>query len=1089
MFNERPGSASAESLRDPRLRSTLRSLPVFVALLFLLGASVFFTFPALAEDQKSLPPEDDNLVTPGQIRQSYFKRYPYAADAARRDQVSDGESADGGSESWEAYSLVLQPCVGGYLDTLNALDDALNGLDNQLSSQLQQQLKYEPDPQRRSCLKAQIDQLNQQTGQIGQLNRQDLAGQNQQLNHLTQVSSQCPEVINNPGYTQIQQVQSQINQLNGMLNTLDLSSISTETDHKACCFKNFQDKDWPPPPLLHYYYIQLPQQASVQLPTQRDSEALHTGLIKTYGLPMSDTQFEIIDRNNRQRLLEHIFDPERWMWVQLTLGHLGTAAVANSLGGAAEAGFESAVSTIDSTLINVASEKSAEDISSGAGGGRSLAQAIHIVQQMYRSVFVPMAILFLLPGAVLTQAKGLISNAFLGGGEDSSSPFEGILRSLIALFLIPATQLIVSYAIDTGNTLAAAVRDPQQKWIQAEALVKWGKEQTFVPEKDHFKNGIFPGDSAASSSVGQAPVSGGGGGHTPVASNPGVGTASNRSSSGQPAGASASSSPGRQRSSALSVGLARSAGLRPNNPVVQLMDTLLGFLFGGQRSGDQQDAHGLAPGQGQGKAAGELEQSVVQEDQLWLSGTMQAGFNGLAYLMSSAITVLTAYQVVFMCYLFLLGPIAACFFAWPTGIGSLFRPVFANWLNAVIVLALWRFWWCVILAVMTQRIVYLHPNPGAASEMMVFSCFLALLLYIPFQPFSFNPGPIVSSILDKAGQGGGAGKATGGGGGAAGEPTPAESTMPSASARSPGPNRAMQELATLSSGWQSSLFAPARAAAGSDRGESHPARMAVAGRPSLPSAAYKINAATGSTAGQPPLAARELSAIISNPAAVALPPALSATAVPDRENQAASILKTEHGADAIAAVSPGETPPLSPSRSAGGQIRYVINTGDLDLARTGIREWQKLTPTLNSTGWPGANNPQHGGTTESPADRNSVHPASGNATQSDSKGSTRGWRPVAEAASDTGSGSRSNVAAGGSLPVSLPGTAATHWSGSTPPAPASINPIPAAPIAPPPAPDRRTSPPPRQMPVADAPVNPQITDSGWEKPRSQAGEE
>src|SRR5262249_15050313 len=160
----------------------------------------------------------------------------------------------------------------------------------------------------------------------------------------------------------------------------------------------------------------------------------------------------------------------------------------------------------------------------------------------------------------------------------------------------------------------------------------------------------------------------------------------------------------------------------------------------------------------------------IQEDQKYLSTVMQLGFNGASLAMGSALNILVAYQLVFMCYLFLMGPISACFFAWPSGIGSLFKKVFSNWLDAVVVLSLWRLWWCAILAIMTQRIVYLHPNAGSPSEMMVYTCFLALLLYIPFQPFDFRPGPMVSQVLEKAGVGGGAGGGGGKGGGAQGAP-------------------------------------------------------------------------------------------------------------------------------------------------------------------------------------------------------------------------------------------------------------------------------------------------------------------------------
>ncbi|MBX9948932.1 MAG: hypothetical protein K2Y39_07205 [Candidatus Obscuribacterales bacterium] len=65
-------------------------------------------------------------------------------------------------------------------------------------------------------------------------------------------------------------------------------------------------------------------------------------------------------------------------------------------------------------------------------------------------VFVPIGILLLLPGAVMTQARAIMaqSNPVLG----HVSPIEGISRSLIGVFLIPGSYLIVNYAIDLANS-------------------------------------------------------------------------------------------------------------------------------------------------------------------------------------------------------------------------------------------------------------------------------------------------------------------------------------------------------------------------------------------------------------------------------------------------------------------------------------------------------------------------------------------------------------------------------------------------------------------------------------------------------------
>lgn len=67
------------------------------------------------------------------------------------------------------------------------------------------------------------------------------------------------------------------------------------------------------------------------------------------------------------------------------------------------------------------------------------------------NIFVPMALLLLLPGAVLAQVKSIVSQGAPVIGQ--VSPFEGLQRSLIALFLIPGSYLIVNYAIDLANSI------------------------------------------------------------------------------------------------------------------------------------------------------------------------------------------------------------------------------------------------------------------------------------------------------------------------------------------------------------------------------------------------------------------------------------------------------------------------------------------------------------------------------------------------------------------------------------------------------------------------------------------------------------
>jgi hypothetical protein len=74
----------------------------------------------------------------------------------------------------------------------------------------------------------------------------------------------------------------------------------------------------------------------------------------------------------------------------------------------------------------------------------------------YRNqIFVPIALLLILPGALLTQVRAIMaqSNPILGG----ASPLEGIQRGLITIFLVPGSCLVTNYSIDLGNSLHHSV--------------------------------------------------------------------------------------------------------------------------------------------------------------------------------------------------------------------------------------------------------------------------------------------------------------------------------------------------------------------------------------------------------------------------------------------------------------------------------------------------------------------------------------------------------------------------------------------------------------------------------------------------------
>ncbi len=344
---------------------------------------------------------------------------------------------------------------------------------------------------------------------------------------------------------------------------------------------------------------------------------------------------------------------------------------ADNQGISAQENTQTSIDSMTQALINVANEDAAAAVSSDAAY-KEESNVIWMVQQMYKKCYVPMAVLFLLPGAVLTQLKSTVAISILGMGnsstyedDDSKSPFSGIIRSIVAIFLIPATQLTVSYCIDIGNALTDPVAQQVKK--QEETLMNWVKEQAY-------------------------------------ASNP-----------------------------------------------------------------SNQDNHirNLDAGQLQGKLMGTPSSSVVQERQSDLTVTVQNTLNTINAMMSQGLNILNGFQLVMICYLFLLGPIAASLFAWPASVGSgLFKRAFSSWLDAVIVLSLWKFWWCIVLLCMAVRLAH-GVDPTSQYEMYYYTSFMAILVMVPFQPFDFRPGDIVSQVLEKTQSGsGGSGSSSGGSSGA-----------------------------------------------------------------------------------------------------------------------------------------------------------------------------------------------------------------------------------------------------------------------------------------------------------------------------------
>ena len=178
--------------------------------------------------------------------------------------------------------------------------------------------------------------------------------------------------------------------------------------------------------------------ATSKTPTKRD-QVVGKDLFKTFGYPVSDSQFQVIERYNHNRLLEQAFDPERAMWTTQTAAGMGANNAANSIGSSGVNQVCQAIDYCSMYLNNFTAEPG------------------NVWQRIRDQLFIPMAVLLLLPGAVLAQVRAIVAQGspVLIGQE--VHPLEGILRSIVAIFLIPGSFLVINYGIDVANSMTFTI--------------------------------------------------------------------------------------------------------------------------------------------------------------------------------------------------------------------------------------------------------------------------------------------------------------------------------------------------------------------------------------------------------------------------------------------------------------------------------------------------------------------------------------------------------------------------------------------------------------------------------------------------------
>jgi hypothetical protein len=234
--------------------------------------------------------------------------------------------------------------------------------------------------------------------------------------------------------------------------------------------------------------------------------------------------------------------------------------------------------------------------------------------------FLPMALLLVLPGAVLTQVRAIIaqSNPVVG----QASPLEGLQRAIITVFLVPATYLVTNYAIDLGNSLHYSVCTEYQRIMGSDMY-----RDAMCAEIRAF--GVrYISENEGSLKVPDADLS-----------------------------------------------------PRGSEPFAEIEGTLWGKLA------DPCVGVYLVPAN-RDDAAMPQSSIAVRMGMFTANAGICAGW-----------ACLTAFQMAFFYYLYLVGPVMAALWAWPM---KTMRDALPNWVEGCVTLAFWSFFWQVTIAILAM---------------------------------------------------------------------------------------------------------------------------------------------------------------------------------------------------------------------------------------------------------------------------------------------------------------------------------------------------------------------------------------------------
>jgi hypothetical protein len=195
---------------------------------------------------------------------------------------------------------------------------------------------------------------------------------------------------------------------------------------------------------MYTNYPPTPMGAFFNFPTDTTAEQwrYYTNMMPSTGGVISDTAYQAYTTKVFHDTVGNLTDPGRLTPAAMSIQQAQASSAANALGDVARSQASSAIDFSSKYLFNFTTD-----------GG-------NVWNRIRNQLFVPIGILLLLPGAIMSQVKAIM-NAGNPAMDDpllgAANPFDGILRALIAIFLIPASYLIVNYGIDVSNSITLTI--------------------------------------------------------------------------------------------------------------------------------------------------------------------------------------------------------------------------------------------------------------------------------------------------------------------------------------------------------------------------------------------------------------------------------------------------------------------------------------------------------------------------------------------------------------------------------------------------------------------------------------------------------